>query len=210
MWLRFTIPRYRFDQLMRLGWHFLIPLSIINVLLVGVALIAGSYFNLKGWGLLLVTTPAAVITLVAALLILAAEKERDVGRIPTPHRIFMLDRVLFYFFAGIAVASAVLMVTRRNVVHGAIFLITALLATAGIFLQLRAEFLFIVQIILYVGGIMVLFVFVIMLVNLDVALQQIQFARQKWVALVVALALAAQVGLMFLVLREMPGQGCRC
>ena len=80
----------------------------------------------------------------------------------------MLDKVLFYFFAGIAVASAVLMVTRRNVVHSAIFLITALLATAGIFLQLRAEFLFIVQIILYVGGIMVLFVFVIMLVNLDV------------------------------------------
>ncbi len=90
----------------------------------------------------------------------------------------MLDKLLFYFFAGVAVASAVLMVTRRNVVHSAIFLITALLATAGIFLQLRAEFLFIVQIILYVGGIMVLFVFVIMLVNLDVALQQIQFARR--------------------------------
>jgi len=61
----------------------------------------------------------------------------------------MLDKALFYFFAAaVAVASAVLMVTRRNVVHGAIFLITALLATAGIFLQLRAEFLFIVQIIL--------------------------------------------------------------
>jgi NADH-quinone oxidoreductase subunit H len=82
MWLRFTIPRYRFDQLMRLGWHFLIPLSIINVLLVGVALIAGSYFNLHGWGLLLVTTPAAVITLIAALLILAAEKQRDAGHDP--------------------------------------------------------------------------------------------------------------------------------
>jgi len=77
MWLRFTIPRYRFDQLMRLGWHFLIPLSIINVLFVGIALIAGSYFHLQGWGLLLVTTPAAVITLFAALLILAAEKGRD-------------------------------------------------------------------------------------------------------------------------------------
>ncbi len=119
----------------------------------------------------------------------------------------MLDKLLFYFFAGVAVASAVLMVTRRNVVHSAIFLITALLATAGIFLQLRAEFLFIVQIILYVGGIMVLFVFVIMLVNLDVALQQIQFARQKWVALLVALALAAQVGLMFWSSGKMPGQG---
>src|SRR5216683_1082098 len=77
MWLRFTIPRYRFDQLMRLGWHFLIPLSIINVLLVGVALIVGSYFHLQGWGLLLVTTPAAILALVAALLILGAEKERD-------------------------------------------------------------------------------------------------------------------------------------
>ena len=75
MWLRFTVPRYRFDQLMRLGWHFLIPLSIINLLLVGVAMIFGSYFHLQGWALLLVTTPAAVIALVVALLILAVEKE---------------------------------------------------------------------------------------------------------------------------------------
>jgi NADH-quinone oxidoreductase subunit J len=119
----------------------------------------------------------------------------------------MLDKVIFYFFAAIAVGSAALMVTRRNAVHSAIFLITTLLATAGIFLQLRAEFIFIVQIILYVGGIMVLFIFVIMLVNLDVALHQIKFARQKWVALVVVLALAAQVGVMFWTTGKLPGQG---
>jgi NADH-quinone oxidoreductase subunit J len=119
----------------------------------------------------------------------------------------MLDKVIFYFFAGLAVLSAVLTVTRRNAVHSAIFLITALLATAGIFLQLRAEFLFIVQIILYVGGIMVLFIFVIMLVNLDVAVRQMQFARQKWVALLISLALAAQVGLMLWSAGKLPGQG---
>jgi NADH-quinone oxidoreductase subunit J len=119
----------------------------------------------------------------------------------------MLDKVIFYLFAGIAVLSAALMVTRRNAIHSAVFLIAALLATAGIFLQLRAEFLFIVQIILYIGGIMVLFVFVIMLVKLDVALQQIQFARQKWVALLVAVALGTQVGIVLWSAGKMPWQG---
>jgi len=105
----------------------------------------------------------------------------------------MLDQIVFYFFATLAVISAVLVVTRRNVVQSAIFLITALLATAGIFLQLHAEFLFIVQVILYAGGIMVLFVFVIMLINLDVSLHQVQFNRQWWLGLLLALVLGAQL-----------------
>jgi NADH-quinone oxidoreductase subunit J len=105
----------------------------------------------------------------------------------------MFDQIGFYFFGGLAVVSAILVVTRRNAVHSAIFLITALLATAGIFLQLHAEFLFIVQVILYVGGIMVLFIFVIMLVNLDVAIRQMQFNRMWLVALLLTVALGAQV-----------------
>ena len=104
-----------------------------------------------------------------------------------------LDSALFYFFAGLAIVSAIGVVTVRNAVYCAIFLITTLLATAGIYLQLQAEFLFAVQIILYVGGIMVLFIFVIMLVNLDVALRQIQFNRQWWVALLLTLVLGAQL-----------------
>ena len=119
----------------------------------------------------------------------------------------MLDKVIFFFFAGVAILSAGLMVTRRNAIHSAVFLITTLLATAGIFLQLRAEFIFIAQIILYVGGIMVLFIFVIMLVNLDVALHQMKFSRQKWVALLVTLALGAEVGVMLWASRGVPGQG---
>lgn len=119
----------------------------------------------------------------------------------------MLDSIIFYFFAGVAILSAAMMVTRRNAIHSAVYLITALLATAGIFLQLRAEFMFIAQIILYVGGIMVLFVFVIMLVRLDVALHQIQFSKQKWVSLLVTIALGAQVGVMLWATRKIPGQG---
>lgn len=111
----------------------------------------------------------------------------------------MLDSIIFYFFATLAVVSAILMVTRRNAVHSAVYLITTLLATAGIFLQLQAEFLFVVQIILYVGGIMVLFVFVIMLVNLDVAVSQMGFNRQAWVGGLLALVLG---GLLFVIYRK--------
>ena len=112
-----------------------------------------------------------------------------------------ISQIAFYFFAGLAVLGAILTVTVRNVVHSAIFLITSLLATAGIFLTLGAQFIFAVQIILYVGGIMVLFVFVIMLVNLDVALHQLQFNRQKWVALLLTIAMAGQLGLAIWVAR---------
>jgi NADH-quinone oxidoreductase subunit J len=116
----------------------------------------------------------------------------------------MLDSVLFYFFAGVAVVSAALMVTRRNVMHSAVFLVTTLLATAGIFLQLRAEFLFVTQIIVYVGGIMVLFIFVIMLVRLDVALHHLRFRLQKVVASLVALALALELVVILFLADKLP------
>jgi NADH-quinone oxidoreductase subunit J len=105
----------------------------------------------------------------------------------------MVEQFTFYFFAGLALVAGIGVVTVRNAVHSAICLIAALLATAGIFLQLRAEFLFVVQIILYVGGIMVLFIFVVMLVDLEAAMRRPQFARQKWVALLVVLAVAGQL-----------------
>src|SRR5215469_7887855 len=121
----------------------------------------------------------------------------------------MLNAVMFFFFAALALTSAILMVTRRNIVHGAVFLITTLLATAGIFLQLQAEFLFVVQIILYVGGIMVLFVFVIMLVNLDVALHLVQFNRMKYVSTILAIVLAGHLFAAFWITRNSLNLGQR-
>jgi len=119
----------------------------------------------------------------------------------------MLDSILFYFFAGVAILGAALMVTRRNALHSAVCLISTLLAIAGIFLQLRAEFLFITQIILYVGGIMVLFIFVIMLVRLDAPIHQMRFRMQRFVALLVVLVLALEGMVILLLARKLPGNG---
>ena len=96
----------------------------------------------------------------------------------------MLETILFYIFATVAVASAILVITQRNVVHSAMFLAATLLAVAGIFLTLHAEFLAGVQVIVYVGGILVLFVFVIMLISLNRISAERQFNRQWTLALV--------------------------
>ena len=93
-----------------------------------------------------------------------------------------------------ALVSAVMVITRRNAVHSVIWLIVTLFAVGGVFLMLHAEFLFAVQVILYVGGIMVLFLFVVMLVNLDVAVKQAQFNRQWHLALATAVILMAELG----------------
>ena len=89
----------------------------------------------------------------------------------------MPEAVFFYSFAALAVAGAILTVTMRNAVHCAIALIASLGGVAGLYLMLHAEFLFAVQIVLYIGGIMVLFLFVIMLVNLEQAARERQFHR---------------------------------
>lgn len=105
----------------------------------------------------------------------------------------MTDTVFFYVFALMTLAGGVLCITRRNAVHSAIFLIMSLMGVAGLYLLQHAEFLFAVQIVLYIGGIMVLFLFVIMLVNLDEEVKQRQFNRQ-WL---LALASVAAAGASF-------------
>jgi NADH-quinone oxidoreductase subunit J len=119
----------------------------------------------------------------------------------------MLHLILFLVFGGICVAGAVNLLAQRHPIDSALSLVVVMGSLGVLYLLLGAEFVAAVQVIVYAGAIMVLFVFVIMLVNLDVALQQIQFARKKWVALAVALALAGQVGLMFWSSGKMPGQG---
>src|SRR5215468_4488593 len=104
-----------------------------------------------------------------------------------------MDTAFFYFFALLVLGGAILTITRRSAIHSAICLIVSLIGVAGLYLLQKAEFLFAVQIILYIGGIMVLFLFVIMLVNLDEQAKERQFNGQWWVALGCVAVVGAQV-----------------
>src|SRR5262250_3149365 len=106
----------------------------------------------------------------------------------------MLELILFYIFGSIAVICAIFVITNHNVVHSAMFLAGTLLSVAGIFLTLRAEFLAGVQVIVYVGGILVLFVFVIMLIALERAAHERQYNRQWTIALVTSAILIVEIG----------------
>ena len=97
----------------------------------------------------------------------------------------------FYFLAGLTLVSGVLVITQKNPVHSALALIFGLLSQAGLYLMLYAPFVAGVQIILYAGGIMVLFLFVIMLVNLERSQKEEQFNQQWLVGLIAAGALGA-------------------
>ena len=97
----------------------------------------------------------------------------------------------FYVLAGLAVASGLLVITRRNAVHSALALIVTLLAVTGLYLMLYAPFVAAVQIFVYAGGIMLLFLFVIMLVNIERSSKDRQFNRMWPVGLAAACALLA-------------------
>src|SRR3974390_1693817 len=81
----------------------------------------------------------------------------------------ILPALFFYLFAGICVASAVMVIFSRNPVHSVLFLILAFVNAAGLFVLIGAEFFPFILIIVYVGGVAVLFLFVVMMLDVDFA-----------------------------------------
>jgi len=100
---------------------------------------------------------------------------------------------VFYTFAAVLVAAALMVITRRNPVHSALFLVLAFFTSAGIWILAEAEFLAIVLVLVYVGAVMVLFLFVVMMLDIDVATLRAGFINYLPVALIVAVVMAVEI-----------------
>ena len=108
----------------------------------------------------------------------------------------MFEAIAFYFFSAILIASAIMVIAARNPVHSVLFLILAFFNAAGLFVLLGAEFLAMILIVVYVGAVAVLFLFVVMMLDIDFAelkrgaLQYLPFGALIGLILVAELVMA--------------------
>ncbi len=103
---------------------------------------------------------------------------------------------LFYAFGAVLLASALGVVLVRNPVHAALLLVLSFVSAAGIWLLLYAEFLAITLVLVYVGAVMVLFLFVVMMLDIDIEKLREGFWGNLPVALLVGVLMAAEMGLL--------------
>ncbi|MFO8004719.1 NADH-quinone oxidoreductase subunit J [Thioalkalivibrio sp.] len=106
------------------------------------------------------------------------------------------ELILFYIFGAILLGAALAMISARNPVHAALFLVLAFFTAAAIWLLLEAEFLAIVLVLVYVGAVMVLFLFVVMMLDINIARLREGFTEFLPAGLVVAAAMATVLTLV--------------
>ena len=106
--------------------------------------------------------------------------------------------ITFYFFATVLVASALGVITARNPVHAALLLVLSFFTCAGLWLMLQAEFLAITLVLVYVGAVMVLFLFVVMM--LDINLDRLREGFWKWFPFgaLLALVMLAEIAMVLM------------
>jgi NADH-quinone oxidoreductase subunit J len=109
----------------------------------------------------------------------------------------IVQAVCFYLFAAVAVASGVMVVTARNPVHSVLFLILAFFNAAGLFVLLGAEFLAMILVIVYVGAVAVLFMFVVMMLDIDFVRLREGAVRYLPIGATVGIILAVELILVF-------------
>src|SRR6201994_306118 len=105
----------------------------------------------------------------------------------------MLAAIAFYLFSAVIVLAALLVVAARNPVHSVLYLILAFFNAAALFVLMGAEFLAMILVIVYVGAVAVLFLFVVMMLNIDFADLRSGFVRYLPVGALVGLILLAEL-----------------
>jgi NADH-quinone oxidoreductase subunit J len=120
----------------------------------------------------------------------------------------IVQAIMFYVFAALAVAAGVLVVSSRNPVHSVLFLILTFFNAAGLFALIGAEFLAMILVIVYVGAVAVLFLFVVMMLDIDFADLRSGFVRYLPVGALVGFILLAELVLVigsWVIVPGMPG-----
>ena len=105
----------------------------------------------------------------------------------------MLIQALFYLFAAILVLAALGVISARNPVYAALALVMCFITSAAIWLLVEAEFLAVVLVLVYVGAVMVLFLFVVMMLDINLAEMRKGFSRFAWLGWLTALAVIAEI-----------------
>src|SRR6266478_4631965 len=105
----------------------------------------------------------------------------------------MLVQVLFYIFGTILVAGALGVIVSRNPVYSALSLVLCFVTSAAIWLLIEAEFLAVVLVLVYVGAVMVLFLFVVMMLDVNLAELRQGFTRFAWLGWLTALAVIVEI-----------------
>jgi NADH-quinone oxidoreductase subunit J len=105
----------------------------------------------------------------------------------------VIQALAFYLFAAMVLVSGLLTITARNPVHAVLWLILAFFNAAGLMVLLGAEFIAMLLVIVYVGAVAVLFLFVVMMLNIDFAELRSGFAKYLPIGMVLALGLAAEI-----------------
>ena len=106
----------------------------------------------------------------------------------------MFTNILFYAFGALVVIGAIGVITARNPVHCALFLVFAFFTSAVIWLLLEAEFLAVTLLVVYVGAVMVLWLFVVMMLDIDLAKLKQGFTRYAPLGILIALIVIAEIG----------------
>ncbi|EEF79299.1 NADH-quinone oxidoreductase subunit J [Methylophaga thiooxydans] len=104
-----------------------------------------------------------------------------------------MEKIIFYAFAAILLFAATMVITVRNPVRAALFLVLAFFTSAAIWLMLQAEFLAISLVLVYVGAVLVLFLFVVMMLDIDLAPLQEGFTKYLPLGIIVAALIVAEM-----------------